>query len=61
MKIRPYAKAIVSGIASFCGGLGIALVDGQVTGIEWCSIIPATVIAVAGVFGISNESTPKQD
>lgn len=48
-----YAKAIVAGTVTFCGTLGTAL-DNGVSGQEWCIIIPATVVAVAAVFGIKN-------
>ena len=49
-----YAKAIVAGTVSFCGTLGTALTDGHVSGVEWCTIIPATVVSVGAVFGIKN-------
>jgi hypothetical protein len=58
-KVKPIAKAVVSGVVAFCGGLGVALTDGSVTGVEWCVIVPATVIAVGGVFGITN--APPED
>lgn len=53
-KIAPYAKAVVAGTVAFCGTLGTALADGTVSGVEWCAIIPATVIAVGAVFGVPN-------
>lgn len=54
MNLKPYAKAIVAGTVAFCGTLGTALTDGSVTGVEWCTIVPATVVAIGGVFGIRN-------
>lgn len=53
-KIAPYAKAVTAGVVAFCGGLGVALTDGHVTAGEWCTIVPATVVAVAAVFGVKN-------
>lgn len=59
MNVRLYAKAVVAGVVTFSGTLGTALTDGTVSGVEWCAIVPATIIAVAGVFGVSN--TPAED
>ena len=54
MNLKPYAKAVVAGTVTLCGGLGTALTDGHVSAVEWCTIIPATVVAVGAVFGIRN-------
>ncbi|WGX98715.1 hypothetical protein [Nocardioides sp. L-11A] len=52
--LKPYAKAVVAGTVAFCGALGTALADGNVSGVEWCGIIPATVVAIGAVFGVPN-------
>jgi hypothetical protein len=53
MKIATFAKAIVAGVVTFCGSLASAL-SGGVTGEEWLSIIPLTVVAVAAVYVVPN-------
>ncbi|UUW87389.1 hypothetical protein [Pimelobacter simplex] len=54
MNLKPYAKAVVAGVVTLGAGLGTALTDGHVSAVEWCTIIPATVVAVGAVFGIRN-------
>lgn len=46
-----YMKAYIALVATFLSSLSVALMDGQVTGAEWISIISAT-LAVPGVVAI---------
>lgn len=63
-----YAKAIVAGTVTLCGGLATALTDGHLSVVEILTIIPATILAVGTVFGVTNspgitevDPAPNQD
>jgi len=46
-----YMKAYIALVATFLSSLSVALMDGQITGAEWVTIISAT-LAVPGVVAI---------
>lgn len=52
-------KALVAGVVTFCSATGLALPDGVTVG-EWLAIVPATLIAVVGVYGIPNPQVPDE-
>ena len=60
--VRYAAKAIFAGAVAFLGGVAAILVGdatfGDVTAGQWVTIALATVIAVGGVFGLSNGPKP---
>ena len=55
-------KALFAGLVAFLGGLAAVLVGdaslSDVTLAQWVTIILATVIAIGGVFGITNGPKP---
>jgi hypothetical protein len=60
--IKYVAKAIVAGVTTFAAGVAPFLVNGgtfaDISQGQWVTIIALTVVAVAGVFGISNGPKP---
>lgn len=49
-----YLKAIYGAAVAFVGSLGTALVDGQVSSLEWATIGGATLAALGIIWGIPN-------
>lgn len=53
------AKALVAGLVAFLGAWITGLSDGAMTQVEWLTTILATIVALGGVFGISNGADPR--
>lgn len=55
-KFKPYAKAIVGGLAAGLGALSVAL-DGGVSVAEWLNVALAALGGTGIVYAIPNRST----
>ena len=53
--IPTVAKAIAAGATAFGGAFATAINDGSVTSGEWVTIVVATIVAVAAVWGVPNK------
>jgi hypothetical protein len=53
VRVSPYRKAVVAGVAAVLTAVVSAITDGQITGSEWWEIGIA-VAAACGVYKISN-------
>ncbi len=53
-KIKPYAKAIVGGVAGALGALQVAMGDDSVSVSEWIDIAEAFLIGTGVVYAIPN-------
>ena len=49
------AKAITAGVMALAGLLITALADAGITATEWVTIVSGTILAVAGVYVVSNK------
>ena len=56
------AKAIFAGVVTFLGSVSVLLVGdttfGTITQGQWVTIALATIVAVGGVFGLTNGEKP---
>jgi hypothetical protein len=55
--VHPYIKAVVAFLSAGFGSAVIALNDNLITQPEWITIAMASVVALAGVYQISNSAT----
>lgn len=51
------AKAVIAGVTALSGALLTAMADAGITATEWVSIVVTTVLAVAGVWAVTNKRT----
>lgn len=61
MPLDKYAKAIVAFLIALLGSLGTALTDGQITAVEWVSVLAAGLGALGLTWAVPNATggTPK--
>lgn len=52
------AKALLAGAIALVGSLATAAVDGGISTAEWLTAASTGLIALGGVWGIPNRSTP---
>ena len=55
--IPTVAKAIAAAATAFGGAFATAVNDGGVTSGEWVTIVVATIVATAAVWGVPNRQT----
>jgi hypothetical protein len=48
------AKAIMAGVTALAATLTVALSDNGITATEWVTIAAGTILAIAGVYAVSN-------
>lgn len=53
-----YIKAVVAFLSAGFGAAAIALNDNHISQAEWVTIAMAAVVALAGVYQVSNRATP---
>lgn len=51
------AKAVVAGATALSGTLLTAMADAGITATEWVTVAATTVVAVAGVWAVTNKRT----
>lgn len=55
------AKAIYAGVVTFLGALIAALQAGDLNLAAWLSVVLTTIVAVGGVFGLTNGAAPTEE
>lgn len=54
--IQSIAKAIAAGATAFGGAFAVAASDQVITSGEWVTIVVATLVAAAAVWGVPNKT-----
>jgi hypothetical protein len=59
--IATIAKSVVAFATALATGIGTAVTDGEITGVEWAVLALGGIIAAASVWAVTNAPAPLGD